>query len=137
MCQYFSTFSKDPIKIFFPLRQLNKQDTEFNWSESQEKSFTSAKELIASNTIIRYYDVTLPVTLQVDASDEAIGGALIQEGRTVCFTSHILNTTERNYAHIEKECLAIDTCMDMWHRYLYGKNDITVHTDHQPLETIF
>ena len=27
--------------------------------------------------------------------------------------------------------------MDKWHQYLYGKHDITVHTDHQPLETIF
>lgn len=27
--------------------------------------------------------------------------------------------------------------MDKWHYYLYGKHDITVHSDHQPLETIF
>ena len=45
--------------------------------------------------------------------------------------------TEKNYAQIEKECLAIVSCMDKWHQYLYGKCDLTVHTDHQPLETIF
>ena len=44
---------------------------------------------------------------------------------------------KRNYAKIEKECLAIVSCMDKWHQYLYDKHDITVHTDHQPLETIF
>ena len=27
--------------------------------------------------------------------------------------------------------------MSKWHQYLYGKKDILVHTDHQPLETIF
>ncbi len=27
--------------------------------------------------------------------------------------------------------------MNKWHQYLFGKKDITVHTDHQPLETIF
>ena len=27
--------------------------------------------------------------------------------------------------------------MDKWHQYLYDNHDITVHTDHQPLETIF
>ena len=27
--------------------------------------------------------------------------------------------------------------MEKWHHYLYGKQDITVHSDHQPLETIF
>lgn len=27
--------------------------------------------------------------------------------------------------------------MNKWHQYLYGKRNILVHTDHQPLETIF
>ena len=27
--------------------------------------------------------------------------------------------------------------MEMWHQYLYGRHVITVHTDHEPLETIF
>ena len=40
-------------------------------------------------------------------------------------------------AQIEKECIAIVSCMDKWHQYLHGKHDITVDTDHQPLETIF
>ena len=41
------------------------------------------------------------------------------------------------HVQIEKECPAIVTCMSKWHQYLYGKGNITVHTDHQPLETIF
>ena len=73
----------------------------------------------------------------MDASEDAIGGVLLQNDQPVCFTSHRLNNTEKNYAQIEKECLAIVSCMDKWHQYRYGKHDITVHTDHQPLETIF
>ena len=96
-----------------------------------------SERLIASSTSLRYYNVKLPVTLQVDASDEAIGGVLMQEGKAVCFTSHTLNDAEKQYAHIEKECLAIVTCMRKWHQYLFGKQNIIVHTDHQPLETIF
>ena len=26
--------------------------------------------------------------------------------------------------------------MKKWHQHLYGRHDITVHTDHQPLETV-
>ena len=26
--------------------------------------------------------------------------------------------------------------MEKWHQHLYGRPDITVHTDHQPLETV-
>ena len=54
---------------------------------------------------------TFPSQLQVDASEDAIGGALLQNDQPVCFTSHTLNSTEKNYAQIEKECLAIVSCM--------------------------
>ena len=37
------------------------------------------------------------MTLQVDVSEEASGGVLLQEGPPVCFTSHTLDSTEKNY----------------------------------------
>ena len=116
---------------------MTKENSTFLWSNNHENAFNTAKNLIASATALRYYDPTLPVTLQVDASEDAMGGVLLQNDQPVCFTSHRLNNTEKNYAQIEKECLAIVSCMDKWHQYLYGKHDITVHTDHQPRETIF
>ena len=137
MCNYLSTFCPNLSETVLPLRNLVKQNVEFNWSDSQENAFNAGKDLIASNTNLRYYDVKLPVTLQVDASDEAIGGVLMQEGKPVCFMSHTLTDTEKQYAQIEKECLAIMTSMKKWHQYLFGKHDIIVQTDHQPLETIF
>ena len=55
-----------------------------------------------------------------------------------CVLRHILLIQRKEtYTQIEKECLAIVTCMSKWHQYLYGKKNILVHTDHQPLETIF
>ena len=126
-----------PVRTVLPLRSLTKDDSVFLWSESHETAFNSAKRLIASTTALRYYDPHFPVTLQVDSSNYAIGRVLLQEGHPVCFTSHTLRNTERNYAQIEKECLAIVSCMDKWHYYLHGKHDITVHWDHQPHETIF
>ena len=38
---------------------------------------------------------------------------------------------------LRKSALQSSLAWDKWHQYLYGKRDITVHTDHQPLETIF
>ena len=137
MCQYLSKFCHNLSETVLPLRDLTKENSTFLWSNNHENAFNSAKKLIASATALRYYDPALPVTLQVDASEDAIGGVLLQNDQPVCFTSHRLNNTEKNYAQIEKECLAIVSCMDKWHQYLYGKHDITVHTDHQPLETIF
>ena len=40
------------------------------------------------------------------------------------------------WAQIEKETLAICAACEKWDLWLYGKQ-ITIHTDHQPLETIF
>ena len=137
MCQYLSKFWQNLSETVLPLRDLTKENSTFLWSNNHENAFNTAKNLIASATALRYYDPTLPVTLQVDASEDAIGGVLLQNDQPVCFTSHRLNNTEKNYAQIEKECLAIVSCMDKWHQYLHGKHDITVHTDHQPLETIF
>ena len=103
MCQYFSKFCSNLSNTVLSLRDLTKLDVVFNWTEVHERAFNSAKDLIASSTCLRYYDVTLPVTLQVDASEEAISGVLLQEGNLVCFTSHTLNSTEKNYAQIEKK----------------------------------
>ena len=107
------------------------------WSDTHESAFHADNELISKATALRYYDPFFPVTLQVDASEDAIGGVLLLQDQPVCFTSHTMSNTEKQYAQIEKECLAIVTCMNKWHQYLYGKQHITVHTDYQPLESIF
>ena len=137
MCQYLSKFCQNLSETFLSLRDLTEENSTFLWSNNHENAFNTAKNLIASETALRYYDPTLPITLQVDASEDAVSGVLLQNDQPVCFTSHRLNNTEKNYDQIEKECLAIISCMDKWHQYLYRKHSITVHTDHQPLETIF
>ena len=81
------------------------------------------------------------MVLQVDASEEGLGGALLQpnaEGKLqpVAFTSNSLNSTEQRYSQIEKECLAICNTFAKFDHWLFGKSDVTVHTDPQPLETI-
>ena len=95
MCQYLSKFCQNLSQTVLPLRDLTRDDTEFLWSDVHETAFNSAKTLIASTTALRYYDISPPVTLQVDASESAIGGVLLQEGHPVCFTSHTLSATEK------------------------------------------
>ena len=68
MCQYLSKFCPRLSEVVLPLRDLIKMNVEFMWTDVHEKSFNSAKDLIISRNILQYYDVTLPVVLQVDAS---------------------------------------------------------------------
>ena len=56
-------------------------------------------------------DLSLPFTLQTDASDYAIAGVLTQvfdgEEHPIYFVSRTLSKAERNYTITEKECLAV------------------------------
>ena len=83
-----------------------KQDKVFHWEEQQTWSFQQVKALIvkANNTPLRYYDRTLPVTVQVDASLRGLGACLIQkhnrEDQPIAFASKSLTDAETRYANI-------------------------------------
>ena len=120
-----------------PLTELTHVNAVWAWSCQYEKAFSAAKSLIANATTLKFFDVNEPCVLQVDASDTGLSGALLQDGKPVAFTSSTLSATEVNYAPIEKECSAIKVACTKFYQYLYGKQDVVVHSDHQPLETIF
>ena len=102
VCHCLSIFFDKLSETVLPLRNFSKDDSALLWSESHETALNAAKSLVASTTGPLYYNPHPPVTLQVDASDNAIGGVSLQEGHPVRFTSHTLTNTERNYAQIEK-----------------------------------
>ena len=137
MCNYLSSFTPNLAEIVKPLTELTHVNAVWSWSSQHDKAFKRAKSLIANATTLKFFDVNKPCVLQVDASDTGLGGALLQDGQPVAFTSSTLSATEVKYAPIEKECLAIKVACTKFYQYLYGKQDVIVHSDHQPLETIF
>ena len=143
MVNYLSAFCEHLSLIIKPLRNLTQNGVQFNWFEAQENAFKKAKDVIAKAPTLAYYDLHKPVVIQADASDESLyyRGALLQpheHGRLqpVAFTSCSMSPAEQRYSQIEKECLAICHCFNKFDQWVYGKHDIEVHTDHQPLETI-
>ena len=46
-----------------------------------------------------------------------------------------MTDTEKRYAQIKKEMLAIVITTQRFHHYIYDI-DVTVHSDHKPLESI-
>ena len=65
------------------------------------------------------------------------GDGMVRAERWMSIWRSTLSATEVNYAPIEKECLAIKEACTKFYQYLYGKQDVVVYSDHQPLETIF
>ena len=78
MCQYLSKFCPNLSTSVLPLRELTNQDAAFIWSNTYESTFHASKELISKATALCYYDPSVPVTPQVDTSENAIGGVLLQ-----------------------------------------------------------
>ncbi len=73
-----------------------------------EQAFQSQVESALNKALVlRYYSLREQTVLQCDASETGLGAALLQGGEPVAFGSRALSLTERGYAQIEKEFLAI------------------------------
>ena len=93
------------------------------------------KSTLIQAPVLRYYDHKQPLTLQADSSKDGLGACLLQDGRPVCCASRALTDTEKRYAQIEKELLAILFAAKRFHQYVYGR-PVTLQSDHKPLEVI-
>lgn len=89
--------------------------------------------MVSSTPVLKYYDITKPITIQSNASKTGLGCCLLQGGQPVAFTLRALTQTEQKYAQIEKECLSIVFACQKFHQYLYGRETVTAETDHKLL----
>ena len=118
-----------------PLQELLRKDFAWVWQAPQQAAFETIKQLMSSPPVLRYYDVQKPVVLTADASKDGLGAACLQHGMPVAYASRALTSAEVNYAHIEKELLAVLFACMRFHDYVYGR-EVVVETDHKPLVTI-
>ena len=92
---YLSPFIPGLSTLTAPLCELLKKDTDFIWNCTYDATFQQVKEAVVSDTTLRYFNPSLPVTIQVDASQVGLGAALMQNGKPVPLparTSPKLNT---------------------------------------------
>lgn len=136
MVQYLAKFVPKLSDITEPLRKLTQKDVPWCWNSIIDEAFETVKSVIASAAVLRYYDVSHPVVIQCDASQSGLGASLLQDGQPVAFASRSLTDTEKRYAQIEKELLAIVWSCEKFDAYLYGRGEITIESDHKPLENI-
>ena len=137
MVTYLAKFMPHLSQMTEPLRRLEDKNVEFQWLEQHSIAMNTIKKFLTEAPVLRYYDVSKPVTVQCDASQSGLGAVLLQEGQPVCYASRALTDTESRYAQIEKEMLAITWACDKFDQYLYGRDTVTVETDHEPLKSVF
>lgn len=134
---YLAKFLPHLAQVSQPLRDLTTKNVQFVWSPIHDRAFTKVKRLISNHPVLKYYDINEEVTLQCDASEKGLGATLLQSGQPVAFASRTLSATERRYAQIEKECLAIVFGCQKFSQYITRRAKVTVESDHKPLQSIF
>ena len=136
LVQYLAKFMPKLSEMTAPLRDLMKDENDFIWSADQHKAFTDIKMATTRLPVLKYYNLKEEVTIQCDASKNGLGAVLLQNGQPVAYVSRALTQTECRYAQIEKECLAIVYAAERFDHFIFGRDNVTVQSDHQPLETI-
>ncbi|RUS87639.1 hypothetical protein EGW08_004624 [Elysia chlorotica] len=135
MVQYLSRFLDKLSDMMKPLRELTKKDHEFKWTEECQNSFNKVKKTIANTPVLKYFSTEKPLEVQVDSSKDGLGAVLLQNGQPIEFASRTLTESEKRWAQIEKEMLAIVYGLERFDQYTFGR-EVSVTTDHKPLEII-
>ena len=137
---FYHRFIKDFSKIVTPLTQLTKQNVKWSWNDSTQHAFDTLKTAFTSAPILNYFNPKLPITVETDASDFAIGAIISQKDEKgllhpIAFYSRKFTPAELNYEIYDKELLGIVEAFRVWRAYLEGaQHQITVITDHKNLE---
>ena len=133
---YLDKFIEHKSDLQGPISQLTQKDAAFVWEKPQQEAFDRLKSVITTAPVLAYFHNSKETVLNVDASSTGLGAVIMQDGKPVAFSSKSLTTSERRYANIERELLAIVWGAEKFHTYVYGRR-IIVETDHKPLEPIF
>lgn len=132
---YLAKFLPKLSEIMEPIRRLTRKDTQWQWSEEQDNAFQKIQHMVTQAPVLSYYDPCNELTIQCDASQSGLGAALLQNGRPIEYASRALTETEKRYAQIEKEMLAIVFSLERFNQYTFGRH-VNVESDHKPLEVI-
>ncbi|KAG3088481.1 hypothetical protein PI125_g18343 [Phytophthora idaei] len=140
LATYLHNYSKNFASTVRPLSQLLKADATWSWHSEYQAAFVAVKTSLSTAPILMLTDHSKPFHMVCDASDFAIGCALMQfddEGRerTVSYQSRQLKPAERKYPVHDRELLAMRYALIKFRVHPLGEQTFVVYTDHRLLRT--
>ncbi|KAF1333204.1 Pol protein, partial [Globisporangium splendens] len=140
LANYLHKYTHNYAALVQPLTQLLKKDVEWKWSKDHQTAFEEVKRSLREAPVLALPNHDKPFHVVCDASDYAIGCALMQhddEGheRVVSYQSRQLRPAERNYPVHDKELLAMKYSLVKFRVYLLGEERFAIYTDHTSLRT--
>ncbi len=73
---------------------LKKSVVTYDWDEACDEAFETLKGILVKAPVLKLPDFDKDFEIHFDASDFAIGGVIMQDGRPVAFESKKLSETE-------------------------------------------
>ncbi|GMG14718.1 unnamed protein product [Phytophthora fragariaefolia] len=140
LATYLHHYSKNFAAMIRPLSQLLKADAAWSWRPERQTAFDAVKTSLSTAPILMLPDHSKAFHVVCDASDIAIGCALMQfddEGRerVVSYQSRQLKPPERTYPVHDKELLAMRYALIKFRVYLLGEQTFADYTEHASLRT--
>ncbi|GMF28086.1 unnamed protein product [Phytophthora fragariaefolia] len=134
LCKYVSNYAG---KIR-PLSQLLKKDAAWDWTAECQQAHDAVRQGLTEAPILAVTDQDRPFHVMCDASDFAIGCALMQhdhEDRVVYYQSRQLKPGERNYPVHDKERFAMKYALAKFRENLLGSRQSVIYTHYASLRT--
>jgi hypothetical protein len=129
-------------KLAAPLTRLLKKENlakRFRWKDEAQAAFDQLRTAFTKAPILRHFDPNLPVVLEADASDYALGAVVSQIGpdgmlHPIVYHSRKFNKAELNYEIYDKEMLAIVDTLEHYRHLFEGLGQkVTIYSDHHNL----
>ncbi len=136
---FYKCFIKRYFRIISSFMNFTKKNISFVWIEKAEEAFKKLKKLFISQSVLIMFESEKSITLEMNASDEAIETCISQSNDKKClhsinYYSCKLTVAELNYEIHDKKLLAIVDFFKQWRVYLKeSKHQIQVYTDHKNL----
>ena len=132
MTGHYRRFIKNYSQMAIPLTELTKEKNPFFWGPEAESAFITLRQAMIQEPVLKLPDFNKIFLIRPDASDDAIGAALLQEHECtwhpVAYFSRKLTDPQKNWSIWEKEAYALVSAVQHWDYYLSGQK-FQVQTD--------
>lgn len=141
LINYYRKFVPEISMKLSPLYQLLKKGARFTWTEDCDRAFRESRSLVTNDSCLQLYNPKADTYILCDASPIGVAAVLVQknikgEEVPVYYASKILNETQKNYAQLHREGLAVMFGLRKFYKYVYGR-PITIVTDAQSIKEMF